>query len=56
MSQKAVIMTLMTLGSIIGGYVPALFGADAFSFWGLITSAIGGIAGIWVGYKISQGR
>jgi len=49
-------MLFMTIGSFIGGYVPSLFGADFLSFWGIFTSAISGIAGIWFGYKISQGR
>jgi hypothetical protein len=49
-------MIFMTVGSFIGGYVPSIFGADFLSFWGLFTSAAGGIAGIWLGYKISQGR
>ena len=56
MSQKTIIMLFMTIGSFIGGYIPSMFGDSFLSFWGLVTSAIGGIAGIWFGYKISKGR
>ncbi len=56
MSQKGIIMTFMTIGSFIGGYVPSMFGAGILSFWGIFTSAAGGILGIWLGYKISRGR
>lgn len=44
----------MILGSVVGGYVPVLFGAGFFSLTSIITSALGGILGIYVGYKISQ--
>ena len=45
----------MTVGSLIGGYIPVLFGVDLFSFTSIIFSAIGGIAGIWVSYKMTEG-
>lgn len=44
----------MTIGSIIGGYVPSLWDANLFSLSSIIFTAIGGFAGIWLGYKISQ--
>lgn len=53
MPSKALVMLLMLIGSTVGGFVPTLFGADIFSFWPLITSAIGGIFGIWLAFKIS---
>jgi uncharacterized membrane protein YeaQ/YmgE (transglycosylase-associated protein family) len=56
MSSKGIIMTFMTIGSFIGGYIPSLWNASLFSFWGIFTSAAGGILGIWLGYKISKGR
>lgn len=54
MHSKTIIMTGMTVGSIIGGYIPVLFGAGSFSFTSLIASGIGGLAGIWLAYKIQQ--
>jgi hypothetical protein len=52
MSRKKLIMLGMVAGSLIGGYLPALFGFDRLmvSLWG---SFIGGIVGIWIGYKVS---
>lgn len=54
MSQKTLIIIGMTIGSVGGGYLPLLFGADIFSFWGILGSAAGGFLGIYAGYKLSQ--
>lgn len=44
-----------SLGGIAGAYVPTLFGdTDLFSGWGILGSTIGGVAGIWLGYKLAQ--
>ena len=43
----------MIAGSVIGGFVATLFGADAISFASLLASTIGGILGIYGAYKIS---
>ena len=53
MSRKKILMLGMVAGSVAGGYLPALFGLDGLmaSLWG---SFIGGIVGIWVGYKFSS--
>lgn len=42
------------IGSTFGGMIPGMWGADYFSMWGLLFSALGGIAGIWVGYKAGK--
>lgn len=44
----------ITIGGIVGAYVPSLFGADGLSIWAIIGSTIGGLLGIYVAYKISQ--
>ena len=54
MSQKSAVMTGMIVGSIMGGYLPVLWGADFLSYWGIITSTVGGLLGIYIGYKLSQ--
>lgn len=54
MSTKLAVGIGMMLGSIIGGYAPALFGVDLFSFTAIITSTIGSLIGIFVGYKLSN--
>lgn len=52
MSRKKLIMIGMIAGSIVGGYLPALFGLDEFMV-SLLGSFIGGIIGVWIGYKFS---
>ena len=42
------------VGSSIGGWLPTLWGGSAFSFSSVILSALGGFAGIWVGYKLGE--
>jgi hypothetical protein len=41
-------------GSALGGYLPTLFGAGMLSFAGVGGSMIGGLAGIFVGYKLGE--
>ena len=44
----------MFVGSAIGGLIPSLWGADTFSFSGVIMTAVGGVIGIWLGFKFSS--
>ncbi len=53
--NKFIIMLGATIGSIAGAYVPSLFGdTDLLSGWSILAGTIGGIVGIWLGYKIAQ--
>jgi hypothetical protein len=52
MSRKKLIMLGMVVGSIAGGYLPAVFAFDELMV-SLLGSGIGGIIGIWIGYKFS---
>jgi len=54
MNRKSMIFWGMMFGSLIGGYVPALWGTDAFSMSGIVWSAVGGFLGIWAGFKLSN--
>ena len=54
MVSKKLVTLLMVVGSVIGGYVPSLFGVSAFSFTSLFTSAAGAIAGIWLAFRLSR--
>lgn len=54
MSKKALIWTGLTVGSAVGGYLPVLWGGDLISFSSLILSAVGGFAGIWLGYRLGE--
>ena len=42
------------IGSTVGGYVPALWGADFFSISGIVASTVGGIIGVWLGFRVSE--
>ncbi|MFH0937132.1 MAG: hypothetical protein V1808_02480 [Candidatus Daviesbacteria bacterium] len=54
MPTKFLIFLGMIIGSIIGGYIPLLFGASMFSYISVLTSGLGAILGIFIGYKLSQ--
>ncbi len=45
----------MVVGSIAGGYIPTLFGADFLSFSSILGNGAGGILGIFIVYKLTQG-
>jgi len=45
----------VTVGSILGGWLGSLIdGGSMFGLWGIIGSTVGGLAGIYVGYKLAQ--
>lgn len=44
----------MAVGSVVGGYVPVLWGGSLFSLTSVFLTAVGGIAGIWAGFKLSK--
>ena len=54
MNPKNLIWIGVFVGSSIGGYLPALWGDSLFSMSSIILSAVGGLAGIWAGWKLSQ--
>ena len=54
MSKKGIYLG-MFVGSTIGGLVPALWHAGMFSMSGIVLSALGGIGGICVAYRIGRG-
>jgi outer membrane lipoprotein SlyB len=54
MNAKVLIMIGMVAGSAIGGFIPTLWGAEAFSIASIVGSAVGGLVGIYAGYKLSR--
>jgi hypothetical protein len=50
---RSVIGLCSFVGMTVGGYVPVLWGASAFSLVSLLFAAIGGVAGVWVGARLS---
>jgi hypothetical protein len=54
LSQKTLIWIGLSVGSIAGAYVPALWGADLLSFSSIALSGVGGILGIWLGFRLGE--
>ncbi len=54
MDRKKLIWFGLFVGSTIGGFVPSLWGSGLFSFVGIIGNAVGGILGIWAGFKLGE--
>lgn len=50
--DKKIVMLGMIFGSIIGGYIPTVFGASAFSLASVLAGAGGGILGIWLSVRL----
>jgi hypothetical protein len=51
--MRSVIGLSVVVGSTIGGYLPVLWGSSSFSVTSLLFGALGGIAGVWVGVRLS---
>jgi hypothetical protein len=41
-----------SLGSILGSFVPELWGAGQLSMWSLLFFLLGGIMGVWIAYRL----
>jgi hypothetical protein len=54
MGPKSVIYICMFIFGTAGGWIPTLWGADAFGMASILGSMIGGGFGIWLGYKIGK--
>ena len=54
LTPKRLIVIGMIAGSVLGGWLPSLWGAGGITMSAMIGSTIGGLAGIWAGWKISQ--
>lgn len=42
------------IGSLIGSFIPAIWGASQFSMASLLFFFLGGIAGVWLAYRIAR--
>jgi hypothetical protein len=51
---KSVIGLSATLGTVVGGYVPVLWGASGFSLVSLVFGFAGGVAGVILGVRVSD--
>lgn len=53
--MKALLIVFATVGSIIGAYIPSLWGdSNGLGLTSILLGGIGGIFGIWVGWKTIQ--
>ena len=52
--MKLLIWIGLFIGSTIGSYIPTLWHASLFSGWSIVGSTIGGLLGIWGGYKLGS--
>jgi hypothetical protein len=41
-------------GTIVGSYIPGLWGEESFSAIGILFSIIGGVVGILLGYQLAK--
>ena len=54
MDAKPFILSGAPVGPIVGGALPGLWHASAFSWSGVFCTALGGFVGIWVTYKVTR--
>jgi hypothetical protein len=54
MSSKTLIWIFLFIGSTVGGAIPMLWGDSFFGMWSVVLTAVGGIAGIYVGFKLGN--
>ena len=51
--MRSVVGLCATFGTFAGGYVPTLWGASGFSLVSLLFGVLGGVAGVWLGVRLS---
>ena len=51
--MRSVTGLCIALGTIVGGFVPEFWGASGFSLAAVVTSALGGIVGLWAGVRLT---
>ena len=54
MSQKTLIWIGLFVGSTIGGWIPSLWGDDFLTMSSVLLTAVGGLIGVWAGFKLGQ--
>jgi hypothetical protein len=51
---RGVIGMCAVFGSFVGSYVPTLWGASSLGMESLLFGLVGGIAGVWLGVRVSD--
>ena len=52
--MKSLIWIGLAVGSTLGGMIPLLWGGSALSMSSVLLSAVGGIVGIWGGFRLGN--
>jgi hypothetical protein len=55
MSSKSLVYLGAGVGGFFGSLIPLLWGAGFLSLWGVIFEAIGGLAGIYITWRLING-
>jgi uncharacterized membrane protein YeaQ/YmgE (transglycosylase-associated protein family) len=50
--MRSVIGISATVGTVVGGYLPELWGASSFSLTSLVFGVVGGVAGVLLGARL----
>jgi predicted MFS family arabinose efflux permease len=53
-NMRSAIWIGIFIGSTIGGLIPELWGGDMLSYSGVLLSAVGAYAGLWLGSRASR--
>ena len=53
-TMRSVMGLCICLGSLMGSFLPALWGDSGFSLIAVATTALGGVAGLWVGLRVES--
>jgi hypothetical protein len=53
--NKGLLYLCITIGGLVGGYLPVLFGAGGLSAVSILGSGVGSVLGIWVAYRLDNG-
>jgi hypothetical protein len=53
-SSKKLIWLGFFVGSTVGGMLPSMWGDDLLSLSGFVLSFVGGVVGIWAGYRLAK--
>jgi predicted MFS family arabinose efflux permease len=51
--ERRVVWICIGVGSTLGGFVPEAWGASAFGVASLALGLLGGLAGLWVGVRLT---
>ncbi len=54
MSPKVIFYLFISIGSVLGAYIPVIWRAGLFSFSSVLFSGIGAVAGFFVGLKLTE--